>query len=373
MKRRLIISGLVGVIVLCLAGIAAVIVSMVEESPTDRKLLYPSPWVKNQRLQPLATADNRQLLSYALAEQIDYYFLQVDDLPIESGGQRRDGGLSFDPYARSGSRVQPKPLGMLAFKRASGRWQPADAKTANFDFVAQVKIYDTAAQASAQLTEIRDSAERVLGAPAIAGLSETVVAHLQPGCPGGSAPDSVEAGGILGETIMITTTISCAPAEKIDDYARSTSEALTKIAKTITPLAAESAPEVVMDQTDTYPILSSGSWSDRRVVITDKASFNLVPAEFRSDSLQVYFSGLQQVLVMDYPGSAERWVKAKRTEETRSGWREHKQDYADLEICTDGPHRQSGTRCYSQVGRFVVVSRGGSNGPDPREQAELLR
>ncbi len=374
MKRRLIIGGGVTVITLCLIGIVAVILGLGRWS---WPAIHQPPWQAGRPFTPVQVGDDPKLISYATAELIRERI--AHDLILDDASYRST--FSFDDDATLIEREKPAPPGLIAAVSADqGTFVLPSDNTTSVDL--RVGLYaDAAARDTAlrAIAEDPDHSWQVVAEPHLAGASAVQVIQREGACSSGRGRStSIHGIAALGDRTSVTISLSCSTADLARALIVPAVDQLTKAVAGLAGIEDQAVPATLFDHADELPVISSGSWSDRQVVLegTGESAWGVVPAPLRAPGIELYVEGRDEVAAFRDAATAAALLDRMLAEPDQRDREvvERTGTAADRTVCAEGNHPRESSECYSLVGRFVVVS-SAEQGQDPGidDQLKLLR
>jgi hypothetical protein len=374
MRRRLIIGGGVAVIVLCLVGILVVAVGLARWSwpPAHRP-----PWTAGKPFTAAPVEDDPELISYATAEAIRGRL--ATELDLDDASYRLT--YSFDEDATLFEQEKPGQPGLIAAASAyqSDPDLPGDS---SLSADLRVGLYgDTAARDTALRTIAEDPRyqSRVVAEPQLAGASAVRVIQRDGACSSGRGRStSIHGIAALGARTSITVSLSCGTAEQAAALIDPAVQRLTEAAAGLAGIEDQALPTTLFDHAAEVPVISSGSWSDRQVVIdpADDRGLAAVPESLRAPGIELYVEGRDDVAAFRDPADAAALLDRTLTTPDPHDRKvvERTGTTADRTVCAEGYRPREPSACLSLVGRFVIAARA-EQGRDPEiaDQVKLLR
>lgn len=337
MKRRLIITGGVAVIALCLVGIVVVALGLARWSwpPAHRP-----PWSAGKPFTPVPVGDDPELISYATAEVIRGRL--ATGLDLDDASYRLT--YSFDEDATLFEREKPGPPGLIA---AASAYQ-SDPDLPGDDSISadlRVGLYDDTGARDTALRTIADDPEhqaRVVAEPAIAGATAAKVIQRDGACSSGRGRStSIHGIAALGARTSITVSLSCTTAEQATALVEPAVHRLTEAIAGLAGVEDQALPVTLFDHAAAIPVISSGSWSDRQVVIDQAAGARglaAVTESLRAPGIEVYVEGRDDVAAFRDPADAaallDRTLTAPDPHDRKVV--ERRGTAADRTVCAEG-------------------------------------
>lgn len=374
MKRILIIAGSCVVIAGCLAGILAVTLGLIGWSPP---LVNPPPWSAGQRLAPVPVGEDPKLFSYATAGMIRDRLAtapSLEDAQFEVDYAFDDQAQLFDR-----ERAQP-PAGRIA-RVSTYRFDAAPSARDRASMSVAVELFTgTDERDAALLTYGRSTrgSSTVIEEPKIGGAAGAQLIQRVGACSSGRGRNvSIHGLAAVGARTAVTISVSCGTPEQAKQYVEPATTALTEAVGAAAGLEDEPVPPTLFDRAADIPVISSGNWRDRQVVVgADPERQRAVPADLRGDGLEVYFDGRYEVAAYTDADAAAAVLERRLSTKSEHGHevREHPGTAADRTVCLEGYRPREKSECLSLLGRFVVVA-SADQGQDPRidDQLGLLR
>jgi hypothetical protein len=374
-RRRLIVAGGITVIALCLIGIVAVVLGLARWS---WPAIHQPPWQADKPFSPVQVGDDPELISYATAEMIRNRM--ETDLALDDASYRTT--YSFDEDATLFEQEKPGPPGLIAAVSADqdSDFLPTDDPTST-DL--RVGLYaDTAARDTALRTiaENPDHSSRAVAEPHLTGASAVRVIQRDGACSSGRGR-SVSIHGIaaIGDRTSVTISLSCTTAELAEDLIDPAVRLLTQATAGLVGIEEQAVPTTLFDHVDELPVISSGSWADRQVIVDRPAGdrgLQAVPDSLRAPGIELYVEGRDEVVAFRDDATAAALLDRILAEPDQQGRQvvERTGTTADRTVCAEGNHPRESSECFSRVGRFVVAARA-DQGQDPEiaDQVKLLR
>lgn len=374
MKRRLIITGGVAVIALCLVGIVAVVLGLARWSWPDR---HQPPWQAGRPFAPVPVGDDPKLISYATAELIRARMTTGLDLADASYRVT----YSFDDDANWFEPEKPGPPGLIA--AASAYQSELDLTDDSISADLRVALYaDSEARDTALRTAAEDSEQpsRVVAEPRIDGASGAEVIVREGACSSGRGRTTSAHGyAALGDRTGITVSLSCTTADQADPLVDAAVRRLAEAVAGLAGIENEAVPATLFDRAAEVPVISDGSWADRQVVIDPAAGergLRAVPETLRAPGIQLYVEGRHKVAAFRDAAAAtavlERMLTTPDRHEREVAQRP--ETPADRTVCAEGYRPREASQCLSQVGRFVIAGPADQGRPPQiADQVKLLR
>ncbi|GAB3762499.1 hypothetical protein [Microlunatus parietis] len=373
MKRVLIIVGGCVVIAGCLAGILAVTLGLIGWTPP---LVNQPPWSAGKPLAPVPVGDDPKLISYATAGLIRDRLATAPSLE----DAQFEVNYAFDDDARIfGREGRQPPAGRIAQVSAfQSDAVPGAEDRANVSVA--VELFSGTDERDAALLRYGQStrgSSTVLEEPNVDGAAGAQLIQRVGACSSGRGRNvSIHGLAAVGSRTAVTVSVSCGSPEQAEQYVEPATDTLAEAVGTATGLEDEPIPVTLFDRAAAIPVISSGNWRDRQVVVDSEERQRAVPADLRGDGLEVYFDGRYEVAAYrDAEAAAavlERRLATKG--EHRREVREHPGTAADRTVCLEGFRPREKSDCLSRLGRFVVVA-SADQGKDPEidDQLDLLR
>jgi hypothetical protein len=174
-------------------------------------------------------------------------------------------------------------------------------------------------------------------------------------------------------------TLSCTTADQATALVAPAVERLTTAVGAVEGIEDEPLPPTLFDHVDRVPVISSGSWSDRQVVVDPtigQRGLRAVPASLRAPGVEAYVEGRDTVVAFRDPASAATLLDRMLAESDQHLPEivERAGTAADRTVCAEGYRPGESSACLSLVGRFVVAAEA-DQGKAPKidEQLKLLR